>query len=101
VSLAELVDHPLVLEAVTDGVARAGERLSRVEQVKRFTLLGDEWAASGDELIADHEAQAQGDCRESRGAHRVAVRLTPAVRTWLYSADLKRPREDLNLRPSA
>ena len=30
-----------VLAAVADGVQRAGERLSRVEQVKRFTLLGE------------------------------------------------------------
>ena len=40
-SLAELADDERVLAAVADGVQRAGERLSRVEQVKRFTLLGE------------------------------------------------------------
>ncbi len=32
------------------GVERANERLSRVEQIKRWELLGDEWLPGGDEL---------------------------------------------------
>lgn len=31
-------------------VARANERLARVEQIKRFTLLPRDWLADGDEL---------------------------------------------------
>jgi long-chain acyl-CoA synthetase len=49
-SLAELAADRRVLDAVEEGVRRAAERLSRVEQIKRFKLLGEEWAPSGDEL---------------------------------------------------
>jgi long-subunit acyl-CoA synthetase (AMP-forming) len=49
-SLAELAADQRILAAVEDGVREANERLSRVEQVKRFKLLGDEWLPSGDEL---------------------------------------------------
>jgi long-chain acyl-CoA synthetase len=38
------------IEAVADGVAAANRRLSRVEQIKRFKLLDDEWLPGGDEL---------------------------------------------------
>ena len=31
-------------------IARANERLARVEQIKKFTILDAEWAAGGDEL---------------------------------------------------
>jgi long-chain acyl-CoA synthetase len=31
-------------------IARANERLARVEQIKRFTVLPEEWLADGDEL---------------------------------------------------
>ena len=39
-----------VLEEVTAGVARANSHLSRVEQIKRFTILPCDWAPAGDEL---------------------------------------------------
>jgi long-subunit acyl-CoA synthetase (AMP-forming) len=35
---------------VAEGVARANESLSRVEQIKRHTLLPEEWQPGGDEL---------------------------------------------------
>ncbi len=47
---AELAADPEVLELVGTAVAAANERLARVEQVKRWTLLGDEWLPGGDEL---------------------------------------------------
>ena len=31
-------------------IARANERLARVEQIKRFTVLPHDWPADGDEL---------------------------------------------------
>jgi long-subunit acyl-CoA synthetase (AMP-forming) len=37
-------------DAVADGVARANERLARVEQIKRFTLIDADWQPGGDEL---------------------------------------------------
>jgi long-chain acyl-CoA synthetase len=49
-SPADLAAHARVIAAVQEAVWRANERLSRVEQIKRFKLLGEEWAPSGDEL---------------------------------------------------
>jgi long-subunit acyl-CoA synthetase (AMP-forming) len=39
-----------VLAEIRDGVARANDRLSRVEQIKRYEVLADEWLPGGDEL---------------------------------------------------
>ena len=50
VPAAELSRHPRVLAAVQAAVDAANERLSRVEQVKRFTVLPAEWLPGGDEL---------------------------------------------------
>jgi len=47
---ADLACHPEVLRAVQDGVDAANQRLSRVEQIKRFTVLPAEWMPGGDEL---------------------------------------------------
>ena len=41
---------PLVLAEVAGAVARANARLSRVEQIKRWTFLAHEWLPAGDEL---------------------------------------------------
>jgi long-subunit acyl-CoA synthetase (AMP-forming) len=42
--------NPEVLERVQSEVDAANSRLSRVEQIKRFALLEDEWLPGGDEL---------------------------------------------------
>jgi long-chain acyl-CoA synthetase len=49
-SLAQLANHRVIREAVRKDVEMANERLARVEQVKRFVLLGTEWLPDGDEL---------------------------------------------------
>jgi long-chain acyl-CoA synthetase len=49
-SLAELAEHPAVLDAVTGAVASANQRLARVEQVKRWRLLPSEWTTESEEL---------------------------------------------------
>ena len=49
-SLAELAEHPAVLEAVAAAVASANDRLARVEQVKRWRLLPTEWTTESEEL---------------------------------------------------
>ena len=41
---------PAVLRAVAEGVERANSHLSRVEQIKRFKVLGSDWPPAGDEL---------------------------------------------------
>jgi long-subunit acyl-CoA synthetase (AMP-forming) len=42
--------EPQVLDAVRAGVEAANGRLSRVEQIKRFRVLGCDWEPAGDEL---------------------------------------------------
>jgi long-subunit acyl-CoA synthetase (AMP-forming) len=42
--------NPEVVARVQSEVDAANNRLSRVEQIKRFTLLADEWLPGGDEL---------------------------------------------------
>jgi long-chain acyl-CoA synthetase len=42
--------NPEVIERVQAEVDAANERLSRVEQIKRFALLEEEWLPGGDEL---------------------------------------------------
>ena len=43
-------DDPAVLQQVGEAVARANAKLSRVEQIKRWKLLDEEWLPGGDEL---------------------------------------------------
>jgi long-subunit acyl-CoA synthetase (AMP-forming) len=48
--LGAMAVEPAVREAVAAGVERANAHLSRVEQIKRFTVLGCDWLPGGDEL---------------------------------------------------
>ena len=45
-----LATDPAVVAAVDAGVSEANARLSRVEQVKKFTIVPGDWAPAGDEL---------------------------------------------------
>jgi long-chain acyl-CoA synthetase len=47
---ATLVAHDEVRRRVASSVARANDQLSRVEQIKRYAVLSDEWLPGGDEL---------------------------------------------------
>jgi len=46
----ELVQNPLVVEAVDKAVQVANSKLARVEQIKKYKLLPNIWEPSGDEL---------------------------------------------------
>ena len=46
----KLTQHPVVLDAVTSVVSDGNQRLSRVEQIKRFHVLDHEWAPGSDFL---------------------------------------------------
>lgn len=48
--LEELAREDAVRAAVQAGVDKANERLSRVEQIKKFTIVEGDWAPGGDEL---------------------------------------------------
>ncbi|WP_129974848.1 long-chain fatty acid--CoA ligase [Rhodococcus sp. Q1] len=45
-----LAHHPVVLESIAKSVEEANTKLSRVEQVKKYTVLPTIWEPSGDEL---------------------------------------------------
>jgi long-chain acyl-CoA synthetase len=49
-SCVAMAGEETVLEEVAAGVARANDHLSRVEQIKRFKVLGVDWQPAGDEL---------------------------------------------------
>ncbi|UBU09655.1 AMP-dependent synthetase/ligase [Nonomuraea gerenzanensis] len=49
-SLAELAEHPEVLAEVDSAVQAANAKLARVQQVKKWALLGVEWTAETEEL---------------------------------------------------
>jgi long-chain acyl-CoA synthetase len=49
-TLAELAAEPAVREAVQADIDAANEKLSRVEQIKRFTIVPGDWAPGGEEL---------------------------------------------------
>ena len=48
--LASLVEDEKVLAAVEEAVDTANAKMSRVEQIKKFKLLPEEWLPGGDEL---------------------------------------------------
>lgn len=52
VPMEELAQHPEVQAAVAEGIAIGNSRLSRVEQIKRYTILNVEWHPGGDELTS-------------------------------------------------
>lgn len=45
-----LAAHPEVIAAIAAGVAGGNEKLSRVEQIKRFRILPNLWEPGGDEI---------------------------------------------------
>jgi len=49
-TLAQLATEAAILEEIEQAVGRANERLSRVEQIKKFTILEGEWLPGGEEL---------------------------------------------------
>jgi long-chain acyl-CoA synthetase len=49
-SLKALAHHDEILAAVQEGVDAANAKLARVEQIKYFTIVEDDWRPGGDEL---------------------------------------------------
>ena len=48
--LAKLVEHETVRAEIDRAMAAANEQLARVEQIKYYAVLSDEWLPGGDEL---------------------------------------------------
>ena len=48
--IASLVQHPTVRAAIDQAVEEANRKLSRIEQIKYFTILPEEWTPESEEL---------------------------------------------------
>ena len=48
--IAAMAEDAAVVGAIEQAVARGNERLARVEQIKRFKILGESWAPGGEQL---------------------------------------------------
>ena len=59
-SVAALSAEPALRAAIGEAVERANARLSRVERVKRFAVVPDEWRAGGEELTPTLKLKRQG-----------------------------------------
>jgi long-chain acyl-CoA synthetase len=59
-SLAELAGHPEVRAEIERNVAEANKRFSQVEQVKKFTILGEEWQPDSEELTPTMKLKRRG-----------------------------------------
>ena len=59
-AMGDLARHPDVRAEVERAVAEANARFSQVEQVKRFTLLADEWLPDSEELTPTMKLKRRG-----------------------------------------
>lgn len=59
-SLAQLATDPDVIAAVQAGVDAANEKFARVEQIKRFTLFGEEWLPDSEMLTPTSKLKRRG-----------------------------------------
>ena len=49
-SLEELAENEKVVDEIAAGIEEAGNKLARVEQIKKFKIIPGEWLPGGDEL---------------------------------------------------
>jgi long-chain acyl-CoA synthetase len=59
-TLAELAEHPDVREEIERQVGEANARFSRVEQIKKFTILPHEWVPDSEELTPTMKLKRRG-----------------------------------------
>ncbi len=73
-TLAELAAEPLVLAEVERVVTEANGHVSQVESIRRWVVLGEEWAPDSAAAHRDHEAEAARRPGRVRGPDRRALR---------------------------
>ena len=59
-SVEELADHPTVLAEVQRCVDEVNQQFSQVEQIKKFTLLGEEWQPDSEFLTPTMKLKRRG-----------------------------------------
>ena len=101
-SLEELAREEKVRDAIQAAVDEANAKLSRVEQIKKFTILPERVGAGRRRADPDDEAEAQADRREVRRGDRGALlglspmasrRGPPPRRRRLRPAEQERRRQ--------
>jgi long-chain acyl-CoA synthetase len=60
VSLVELATDPAVIAEVQAGVDEINQQFAQVEQIKRFTLVGEEWLPDSDMLTPTSKLKRRG-----------------------------------------
>jgi long-chain acyl-CoA synthetase len=59
-SMAEMAADPDVLAEVQAGVDEINQQFAQVEQIKRFTLVGEEWMPDSDMLTPTSKLKRRG-----------------------------------------
>jgi long-chain acyl-CoA synthetase len=59
-TLAELAQHPVVVQEIESGVEEINARFAQVEQIKKVTVLGDEWNPDTDVLTPTSKLKRRG-----------------------------------------
>jgi len=59
-TMAELAADPAVIAEVQVGVIEVNEQFAQVEQIKRFTLVGEEWLPDSDVLTPTSKLKRRG-----------------------------------------
>jgi long-chain acyl-CoA synthetase len=59
-SLSELAAHPDVVAEVQRGVDDVNQQFAQVEQIKKFTLVGEEWLPDSDMLTPTSKLKRRG-----------------------------------------
>jgi long-chain acyl-CoA synthetase len=59
-SLPELADDPDVLAEVQSGIDEINQQFAQVEQIKKFTLVGEEWMPDSDMLTPTSKLKRRG-----------------------------------------
>ena len=68
-SLADLADDPDVAAEVQAGVDHINQQFAQVEQIKKFTLIGEEWLPDSDVLTPTSKLKRRGV--QARYAHEI------------------------------
>jgi long-subunit acyl-CoA synthetase (AMP-forming) len=89
-SVAALSRDPGVAAAVAGAVEQANEQLARVEQIKRHTILADEWPAGGAELTPTMKLRRKPIA--SRYREQIEDLYAPADRRAATEPDAPGPR---------
>ena len=87
VALAELAGRAEVVAEIQAGVERVNRQFAQVEQIKQFTLIGEEWMPDSDVLTPTsklkrrgvHARYARGDRGDVRGGACRRIRWPPRL----------------------